>query len=72
MMYSVVVSVSNIHPDGLEVHPITLLASLDGDGTGYHGVPGAAHRAVAISNTAAGGAVVETWGKREGGGEKKK
>ncbi len=71
-MYPVVVSISDIDPDGLERETITLATPLHGEGARHHGVSGTAHRTVLGPHTTAGGTVVETCITCEGGHTGKK
>lgn len=48
----VVIGVSYVDTYWLEREAIALFASLDGDGAGHHGIPGAAHGAIVHDTTA--------------------
>ena len=59
VVYSIIIGVTNVHPNGGQSEAIALASSLHSDGTGHHGVSGAAHRAT-LSYTTAGRTVVKT------------
>lgn len=68
VMDSVVVGVSDVNTYRVESETITFLSPLDGNGAGYHGIPGAADRTV-VHYTTARRTVVDTWHRGGGGGE---